>query len=605
MVNSTSSSVFDASRLSVDSSGRVSFSGATSGVDFKAIIDATIAAKRQPAVQIEKRITNNTAKITEFNSLKSLTSTMTARLDKLRGSTSFFTDDAFDKRLAFATSQSSADAAPTHTPSAAGNILGVSVAAGSAKGLHTVEVLQTAKAHRLSSDAITSTTATLSSLGITTGNLTIEGQAIALSATDTLGDLADKINAANRGETPTGVAASIVSVSATESYLVLTSSKTGTDNTITFDAPQTVADSLGLTNGLGGIKNEMQAAVNAQIRVDGLPATIERQSNTIDDVIEGLTLNLFKAEADTEIVIDIADDFNAVKTDIVEFVQAFNAVRDFIIDQKTLKDRTPDDDDESESFGTLAFDAQFRQYSAAIDEMLAFDNQSLADGYQSLSQMGITLDSQNKMIINDTTFDDRLTKNIDQMRKFFAFELTSNDARVNYIRNGANTTANAGGAPYYLTIAGTDASGNVTGATLRTAPGLGGAGASDGSVTINGNVLTFTDATGAEELVISFNGGANLGLLSDIQISPQRGFADNLYFMMDEYSRLGGYIDDTAAIITTENESAQQRITRIDDQLTRLRESLAIRYAGVEAALAQAEQLGSSILDAFQNAGKN
>jgi flagellar hook-associated protein 2 len=604
MVNSTSSSVFDASRLSVDSSGRVSFSGATSGVDFKAIIDATVAARRQPAVQIENRIAKNTAKIAEFSALKSLTSGMTARLDKLRGSTSFFTADAFDKRLAFSSSQSSSDAPPSHTPSAAGNILGVSVASGATKGVHTVEVLQTAKAHRLSSDAITSTTATLSSLGITTGTLTIEGQAITLSASDTLADLADKINIANSGATPTGVAASVVSVSATENYLVLTSTKTGTANQITFDVPQTVADSLGLTNGAGGIKNEMQAAANAQIKVDGLPTTIERQSNTIDDVIDGLTINLFKAEENTEIVIEVADDLNSVKSDIVDFVQAFNEVRDFIIDQKTLRDRTPDDDEETESFGSLAFDAQFRQYAAALDEMLTFDNQGLTDGYQSLSQMGISLDSQNKMVINDTVFDDRLTKNIDQVRKFFAFELSTNDSRVSYIRNGANTTANAGGAPYYLTIQGTDANGDVLGATLRTGPGLGGTGASDGTVSINGNILTFTNATGAQELVIGFNGGASLGLISDIQLFPQRGFADSLYFMMDEYSKLGGLIDDTTTIAEVENETAQQRVDRIDEQLVRLRENLAIRYAGVEAALAQAEQLGTSILDAFQNAGK-
>lgn len=90
MVNSTSSSVFDPSRLNVDSSGRVSFSGATSGIDFKAIIEATIAAKRQPAVQIEKRIANNTSKITDFNSLKTLTTSLTAKLDKLRGGTNLY-----------------------------------------------------------------------------------------------------------------------------------------------------------------------------------------------------------------------------------------------------------------------------------------------------------------------------------------------------------------------------------------------------------------------------------------------------------------------------------------------------------------------------------
>lgn len=114
--------------------------------------------------------------------------------------------------------KASSDAAPAHSPSAPGNILGASVEAGAAKGSHTVEVRQTAKAHRLSTDAVTSITASLSSLGYTTGDLSIEGQTIAVSASDTLQDLVDKINVANSGATPTGVAASIVSVSATEHY---------------------------------------------------------------------------------------------------------------------------------------------------------------------------------------------------------------------------------------------------------------------------------------------------------------------------------------------------------------------------------------------------
>lgn len=605
MVNSTSSLGFDPSRLSIDSNGRVSFSGATSGVDFKAIIDSTIASRRRPAVQIENRIAANTTKVADFNSLKALTTSLTNTLDKLRGSTSFFSTDSFQKRLAFATSQSTAAAAPGHVPSAAGTVLGAAVSAGAAKGAHTVEVLQTAKAHRVSSDALTSTTATLSSLGFTTGDLNIEGQAVTITASDTLLDLVDKLNSANTGATPTGVTASIVSVSPTENYLILTSTTTGTDNTITFDAPQTVADSLGLTDGLGVIKNEMQAAANAQIKVDGLASTIERQTNTIADVLDGVTLNLFKAEADTEIVVDITDDFSAVKADIVDFIDTFNTVRDFIIDQRTLVDRTPDDEIDNPTFGSLAFDAQFRQYASAIDETLTFANQTLTDGYQSFSQLGITLDTQNKLVVNDTVFDDRLIKNIDQVRKLFSFELNTNDSRVNYIRNSAATTANTGGAPYYLSIEGTDIDGNIIGATLQTAPGLGGAGASDGSVTINGNILTFTSQTGAEDLVISFNGGPSLGLVSDIQLSPQRGFADSLFFLMDDYSKSGGVIDDTNSITLTDNDSGQQRVDRIDSQLARLRESLSLRYAAVEAALAQSNQLSGSILTAFQGAGNN
>jgi flagellar hook-associated protein 2 len=89
--------------------------------------------------------------------------------------------------------------------------------------------------------------------------------------------LRDAINAANAGADATGVTATIVSISATEQVLILSADATGTDAGISAaDSSGTVLQSLGLLDGSGALKNELQAAQNAELLVDGLSTVIER-----------------------------------------------------------------------------------------------------------------------------------------------------------------------------------------------------------------------------------------------------------------------------------------------------------------------------------------
>ena len=57
------------------------------------------------------------------------------------------------------------------------------------------------------------------------------------------------------------------------------------------------------------------------------PLVIERNSNTVSDLFDGVTLSLFQAEAGTTISIDVEQDLSAAKTGIVNFVNAYNALR--------------------------------------------------------------------------------------------------------------------------------------------------------------------------------------------------------------------------------------------------------------------------------------
>jgi flagellar capping protein FliD len=134
--------------LTVDSNGRVSFSGLSSGIDFRGVVEST-------------RVADNQDKITALEDLRANLEGLKQSLSKLRGAVSFGSvEDIFASKQAFATT-SRLDGT---VASAAGNLIGVTVTNAAAAGTHTIEVLQTAAAHKVSGDKVTSLTAALASV---------------------------------------------------------------------------------------------------------------------------------------------------------------------------------------------------------------------------------------------------------------------------------------------------------------------------------------------------------------------------------------------------------------------------------------------------------
>ena len=348
--------------LSVDENGRVSFSGLSSGIDIEGTVDAIVAARRIPVDRLETTVETNKEKITALKDLKTILESLRSSLSKLYGQVSFGgAGDIFSAKQAFASS-SRADGG---TASPAGNLMGVTVANSAAAGNHTFEILQTAKAHKISSDEVANPSAALGfadgdqftlttdksktsfqssvtaagtdqlgsagTLEFTdddgdvigtvnylatdtvadlaaaiTGNVagvsaTVEAvtggvrlklsgaeafrmtetgagtvrtdfelgiKKIGVSSATSLVDLRDLINQANTGSTATGISASVVTVTNSESYLVLTATNTGTTMTLA-DTAGTPLDTLGLLSG-GAIKNQLQAAQNAKLYADGI-----------------------------------------------------------------------------------------------------------------------------------------------------------------------------------------------------------------------------------------------------------------------------------------------------------------------------------------------
>ncbi len=578
--------------LSVDSGGRVTFSGLGSGIDVQGAVDGIIAAKRIPIDSIEQRISDNDTRIAILDDIESLTRNLVDTANGLRGNVSFDgTSDIFEAKSTFA-STSRDDA---QTPSTAAEVLGVSVTNRAQATRHTIEVIQVASAHKIASDSISG--ATTDPLNLE-GTFEINGASINLAQGDTLLDLRDSINAANSGDTPTGVTASLISISETEHVLTLTADETGSDHAITLtdsSAPDDeVLESLGIFDG-GAIKNELQSANNAEIQVDGLDqiggiGVIERSSNTIDDVFEGVTLSLFKAEAGTTVTLDVEPDLNQVKSSIVDLVDAYNELRTYI---NTQAQTEIEDEDGEISAGLLAGTSVLSEIRSKLSGAVGSAVQGGDPTLNSLAEIGITIQGQaevgnpllaNTLTIDESELDEALLNQSDAVRELFTFDLSSSSSDVLLVGFNDRTSYSEGG--YTLNIA--YANGEIASANIGGNPD----GSDDGSVTIDGRRLTVASG-GAEGLQLLYSGETSAsGIQLDVSVGIGAQIQAAASQLLDSES---GTITSQIDTYTGQNERAQTRVERLDERIERQRENLLGRFAAMESALASMNTLLESI----------
>jgi flagellar hook-associated protein 2 len=111
------------------------------------------------------------------------------------------------------------------SPTTDKELLTAAVTSAAAPGSYAIEVRAIAQQEKIRS---TTGVSSLSEARGLSGDFLVGGRSVSLSAGDSLTGIRDKINAVNSGSSPSGVTASIVTVSATEHYLTLTADNSGT-----------------------------------------------------------------------------------------------------------------------------------------------------------------------------------------------------------------------------------------------------------------------------------------------------------------------------------------------------------------------------------------
>jgi flagellar hook-associated protein 2 len=129
-------------------------------------------------------------------------------------------------------------------------------------------------------------------------------------------------------------------------------------------------------------------------------------------VLDGLTLDLENAAPSTTITLTIGNNTEGVKETIQEFIDAYNTLRDYIAQNQKVTDGTVSE------YAYLFGDNLLRTMSQSLSRLLVQPYGS--SDYNSLGSMGITLDENNHLVLDEDALDTALENHFADVKDFFA-----------------------------------------------------------------------------------------------------------------------------------------------------------------------------------------
>lgn len=157
------------------------------------------------------------------------------------------------------------------------------------------------------------------------GSIVFDGISIALAQVES----GDSVEIQARSAKQTGVTASVV-----DGRLILTAA---THKPLEFSDPQGILEQIGILDDQGNEQHVLVEGATALLRVNGL--LVERESNTIDDVLDGVSLVLNEA-GEKLISLSVERDNQAITDSLQEFVNLYNSLRSVLGNQNVMKGDT-------------------------------------------------------------------------------------------------------------------------------------------------------------------------------------------------------------------------------------------------------------------------
>lgn len=373
---------------SFPTTGSVTSTGLGSGIDIEGLISKLVEAEgKVPAEQLNVQETTVLGKLTGFGTLKGALSDFQDSLTNIKEVSSFQV-----RKTSVTNSTTSTD-----------TYFSVTSTSDAVPAKHEIEVVQLAQAHKLASgDFATANTV----VGTGTLNLVVGTSNHTISIDSSNNTLAGIKNEINKVSTSTGVSASILTLDS-GSRLVLSSNKPGLNSAITVlvtgDSDGNDTDNSGLSQLASMNLTELQSAQNSIVRIDNATQTVTTSSNQLVNVIEGVTIDLLKADPGNEHYLEVSLDKTAAVSQVENFIEKFN---NLITEMNTLTKRGEGDDDN----GVLLGDATLRNIESNLRNAL-HTVVSNVGGYNSLSEMGISTNSTTGLLSLDS---DKLSNKIDE-----------------------------------------------------------------------------------------------------------------------------------------------------------------------------------------------
>lgn len=438
----------------------------STNLDINSIVSQLMQVESRRKVSLQQKEASYQVKLSSAGSLSSAMSSFKSAMDSLRNVANF--------QAVKATSSDS-------------TVLAATASSSAAAGIYNVEVTQLAKANMLASSAYVDT-----STAIATGTLTIQvGSGAAKSVTidstnNTLAGIRDAINKAG-----SDVTASIIN-DGTGYKMIMTANKMGASNTIkatvTGDSVGTDTDTSGLSNLVydpSGTQNmsQIQVAQSATLKMGTL--TITKDSNTVTDVVPGVTLNLIKAQVGTPVSVTVSNDTSVVSANVNKFVTEYNNL------MKALKDQVGYNAETKKS-GPLAGDSMLMRIESQVRSIVSNAIPGMSSGLNSLSQIGVGTQKDGTLAVDATKLNAAMASNFSDIVKLFAKMGVATDANISM---ASSTTATVAGT-YNVDITQAATQGKIVGGAVVGSLVIG-AGSNDTlNISVNGTAGTITIAAG-------------------------------------------------------------------------------------------------------------
>ncbi len=159
----------------------------------------------------------------------------------------------------------------------------------------------------------------------------------------------------------------------------------------------------------------LQEAKDAVIEVGSL--TISKSSNTISDVIQGVTLNLLQAGSSTDTIeVKVSEDTSGIKEKIDGFISAYNDVIGYLHDQLSFDPVNP----ESSTPKPLLGDSTAILLNRQLQNFIGSTVPGASSGLNSLATLGISTDRDTSEIsLDDSKFQAALAASLTDVTRLF------------------------------------------------------------------------------------------------------------------------------------------------------------------------------------------
>ena len=403
----------------------LSSSGIGSNLDVDSIVTQLMSVERQPLTKLARQEASYQTKLSGFGTLKGALSAFQTAVRGLSDISKFQGVKASAADAAVATASATSAAVP---------------------GSYALKVTQLAQAQKLVAGGVASDIAPVGKgvISFDFGSITggaydavtgkYTGASFATSGSgvktvtidasnDSLAGIRDAINKA-----AIGVTATIVNDGSGTPYrLALSSSATGAATSMKISVADTAPDT-----GLSALLNhdpagsqalaQKSTAQNAEFTVDGI--AISKATNSVSDVIGGVTLNLLKTNTDPTTV-TIARDTAAVTAAVNDFVKAYNEISKNFADATAYNATT-------KTAAILNGEASVRSMQGQVRAVLSAPVAGGASAFSRLSEIGVAIQKDGTLAVDATKLGNAISTKFNDFAGLFASVGKSSDSLVSY-----------------------------------------------------------------------------------------------------------------------------------------------------------------------------